>query len=101
MGGEGQDRLKHVSNLIHLVIGVVLLVGGVLAFRLIGEHGKGVWDREKSVVDKPRPRAGSDVDDLMAAASGGKVYGVMASDGAAAITGQTLFVDCGYQIMGM
>ena len=25
----------------------------------------------------------------------------LASDGAAAITGQTLYVDCGYQIMGM
>jgi enoyl-[acyl-carrier protein] reductase I len=25
----------------------------------------------------------------------------LASDGAAAITGQTIYVDCGYQIMGM
>jgi enoyl-[acyl-carrier protein] reductase I len=25
----------------------------------------------------------------------------LASDGAAAITGQVLYVDCGYQIMGM
>ena len=30
-----------------------------------------------------------------------KVYKLYASDGAAAITGQTIYVDCGYQIMGM
>jgi enoyl-[acyl-carrier protein] reductase I len=31
----------------------------------------------------------------------GKTGAFLASDGAAAITGQTLYVDCGYQIMGM
>ena len=38
---------------------------------------------------------------------GGHVYTIgatgifLASDGAAAITGQVIYVDCGYQIMGM
>ena len=31
----------------------------------------------------------------------GKTGAFLASDGAAAITGQTIYVDCGYQIMGM
>jgi enoyl-[acyl-carrier protein] reductase I len=31
----------------------------------------------------------------------GRTGAFLASDGAAAITGQTIYVDCGYQIMGM
>ena len=35
------------------------------------------------------------------AAELGHTGAFLASDGAAAITGQVLYVDCGYQIMGM
>ncbi len=63
--------MKRVTNLLHLLAGVALLVVACYFFRELAHNGKRVWQRESSVVGHPaksaRSASGSDDPTLNAA----------------------------------
>ena len=70
-------------------------VGGTFTDFLLWEEGELRIHKRPSTPDDPARAVIEGLEELGATGT------FLASDGAAAITGQVLYVDCGYEIMGM